>query len=138
MKNTTLDNPDITCKDERILDVDRVVKEVKQSEEWEAVRMSILSRGFELGKAEGRKVGEAEGRAEGRAEGKIEGRLEGQIAARGDMILELLEEYGSIPETVRNRIRNEKDMEILKVWSKIAAKSVSVDDFIKRIGEESC
>ncbi|MCD8221544.1 MAG: hypothetical protein LUD07_05020 [Clostridiales bacterium] len=142
MKNTTLDNPDITCRDERILDVDRVVQEVKQSEEWEAVRMSILSRGFELGKAEGRKVGEAEGRAkgrvEGKAEGKIEGRLEGQIAAHGDMILELLEEYGSIPDTVRNRIRNEKDLEILKVWSKTAAKSVSVDDFIKRIGEESC
>ena len=32
MKDTTLDNPNITVKDERILDLDRIVEEVKQSE----------------------------------------------------------------------------------------------------------
>lgn len=33
MKNTTLDNPDIKVKDKRIERLDRIVKEVKQSEE---------------------------------------------------------------------------------------------------------
>ncbi|MDE6607837.1 MAG: hypothetical protein K2K54_08800 [Lachnospiraceae bacterium] len=34
MKNTTLDNPDIVVKDERIVELDRIVSEVKQTEEW--------------------------------------------------------------------------------------------------------
>lgn len=34
MKHTTLDNKDVTVKDKRILDLDRIVGEVKQSEEW--------------------------------------------------------------------------------------------------------
>ena len=52
MKNTTLDNPNITVKDERILDLNRIVGEVRQSEEWEAVKMNILEIGIEKGKAE--------------------------------------------------------------------------------------
>lgn len=59
MKNTTLNNPDIVVKDERILDLDRIVKEVKQSEEWEAVRMNIL----EIGLAQGIEQGIERGRA---------------------------------------------------------------------------
>lgn len=53
MKNTTLDNPDILIKDKRIKKLDRIVKEVKQSEEWEAVRMNILEIGMEKGKLKG-------------------------------------------------------------------------------------
>lgn len=49
MKNTDLNNPDIIIKDERILDLDRIVEEVKQSEEWEAVSMSILDIGLAKG-----------------------------------------------------------------------------------------
>ena len=49
MKNTTLNNPDIIVKDKRILDLDRIVEEVKQSEEWEAVKMNLLEIGIEKG-----------------------------------------------------------------------------------------
>ena len=52
MKNTTLDNPNVTVKDERILDLDRIVEEVKQSEEWEDVEMNIYGTGKEMGAAE--------------------------------------------------------------------------------------
>ncbi len=38
MKCTTLDNENVTEKDERILDLDKIVREVKQSEEWEACK----------------------------------------------------------------------------------------------------
>lgn len=40
-------------KDRRILKLDSIVKEVKQSEEWEAVKMNILEIGIEQGKIEG-------------------------------------------------------------------------------------
>ncbi len=53
MKYTTLDNPDILVKDERILDLDRIVSEVKQSEEWEAVKMNILEIGLQQGIEQG-------------------------------------------------------------------------------------
>ena len=49
MKNSRLDNPEVQTKDPRILKLAEVVGEVKQSEEWEAVRMSILSIGIERG-----------------------------------------------------------------------------------------
>ena len=49
MKQTSIDNPEIQVKDERIVTLDAVVQEVKQSEEWEAVKMSILSIGIEKG-----------------------------------------------------------------------------------------
>ncbi len=49
MKNTTLENPDIVIQDERILNLDRIVEEVKQSEEWEAVKMNLLEIGIEKG-----------------------------------------------------------------------------------------
>lgn len=53
MKKTQLDNPEITVRDERIQKLDKVVREVEQSEEWEDVKMSILSVGIEKGRAEG-------------------------------------------------------------------------------------
>ena len=53
MKQTSIDNPEIQVKDERIVALDAVVQEVKQSEEWEAVKMSILSIGIEKGQKEG-------------------------------------------------------------------------------------
>ena len=58
MKQTSIDNPEIQVKDERIVALDAVVQEVKQSEEWEAVKMSILSIGIEKGREEGIKTGE--------------------------------------------------------------------------------
>ena len=41
-KDTRLDNPEIIVKDERIVRLDEIIQEVKQSEEWEAVRMSLI------------------------------------------------------------------------------------------------
>ena len=58
MKHTTLNNENVTVKDKRILDLDAIVKEVKQSEEWEDVRMNIL----EIGMAKGKELGLEEGR----------------------------------------------------------------------------
>ena len=56
MRHTTLDNEDIAVKDKRILDLDRIVEEVKQSEEWEAVKMNI----YEIGEKRGIETGTAQ------------------------------------------------------------------------------
>ena len=49
MKDTRLDNPEIKVKDERLIELDKIVSEVKESEEWEAVEMNILEVGISNG-----------------------------------------------------------------------------------------
>jgi len=49
MKNTKLDNPEIQVKDGRIVELDKIVSEVKESEEWEEVQMNILEIGISKG-----------------------------------------------------------------------------------------
>ena len=53
MKHTTLRNPDVTVKDHRIMKLDEIVSEVKQSEEWEEAKVSIYKIGLENGREEG-------------------------------------------------------------------------------------
>ena len=57
IKNTTLDNLEIQVFDERILELDKIVTEVKESEEWEEVEMSIwdiaMEKGVEVGIQQG-------------------------------------------------------------------------------------
>ena len=53
MKETRIDNPEIIVKDSRILELDEIVTEVKESEEWEAVQMNmyeiLMEKGMEKG-----------------------------------------------------------------------------------------
>lgn len=53
IKTTELNNPDIIIKDKRIVALDSIVTEVRQSEEWEAVKMNILEIGIQHGISEG-------------------------------------------------------------------------------------
>ena len=64
-----------------------------------------------------------------RAEGRVEGRTESKI----EDIFELLEELSTIPDDLRSRIADEKDLEVLKKWFKLAAKSDSLDEFLERM-----
>ena len=121
MKHTTLENPEILVKDERIMQLNEIVTEVKQSEEWEAVKMSILSIGLERGE----KIGLEKGMARGLSCGKVQGKVQS--------ILELLEENGPVSEKTRNMILSETDMERLSKWLKAAARSGSEEDFLDRI-----
>ena len=58
MKETDIDNPEIIVKDERIVELDQIVREVKESEEWEAVKMNILEVGVKRGLEQGLEQGE--------------------------------------------------------------------------------
>lgn len=58
MKETRLENPEVIVKDSRIVELDDIVSEVKESEEWEAVKMNILEIGMEHGEKLGMEKGE--------------------------------------------------------------------------------
>ena len=75
----------------------------------------------------------AEGKAEGIAEGKAEGIAEGKTEAVLEMLLELMNDLGEIPDELRNRIASEKDLETLKKWHRLAARSESLDEFLKKM-----
>ena len=49
MKESRLDNPEILVKDKRLIELDEIVTEVKESEEWEGIRMNILDIGIQEG-----------------------------------------------------------------------------------------
>ena len=105
MKKSELDNPEILVRDERIMNLNRIV------EEWEDVRMSIYSVGVEDG---------------------IE---RGEHQATLEMILRLLKEKGRVSATLEKKIRDEADKEHLYCLVKLAAKAGSVKEFEKLMNE---
>lgn len=58
-------------------------------------------------------------------EGKAAGMLEGKAEA----IMELLKDFGAVPQTVKNRIYQESDIIMLGKWLKAAARASSVEEF---------
>ncbi len=66
-----------------------------------------------------------EERAEAKAEGKAEGKAES--------VLELLEEFGEVPEDLKVRIMQERNLEVLKRMMKAAVRAKSVEEFQKTI-----
>jgi len=68
-----------------------------------------------------------ENRADGWEEGRKTGHREGKISG----IIELLAEFGPIPDEVSLRIQSEKDLAVLSGWLKLAAKSDSSEEFVR-------
>lgn len=92
MRNTTLDNPDILVRDERILELDRIVGEVKQSEEWEAVKMNILEIGLQQGMERGLERGLQQGMEQGGIMAVIETCKELGVS-QGDTLIRLINKF---------------------------------------------
>lgn len=67
-------------------------------------------------------------REQGRAEGRIEGKAED--------IMELLEEIGTITEELEKRLREQKNLDVLRKWHKLAAHSSSIEEF-ERLSSEA-
>ena len=61
------------------------------------------------------------------------GKVEGNLQAKRDAVLELLEEYGNIPQSVHERVWAESDVDVLKRMHKAAAKSDSIEQFEEKI-----
>ena len=112
MKDSRLDNPNISIMDERILKLAEIVDEVKQSEEWEETKMSILSIGIE------------------------EGREEGERKSKIDDILNFLSDLGPVPEELKKKIFSQTDISTLSQWLKKAARSSSIEEFTENITKQ--
>ena len=69
-----------------------------------------------------------------REEGFEDGIVKGRIEEKAESILELLEDYGEIPERVRKLIMAQTDLGILRNWLKLAARVESIEDFEEKIG----
>jgi|GEM_PF-579262 len=106
---------DGTLKDQKIYDnrirvLDKIVKEVKESEEWERYRMNIWE--------------------QGKAAGISKGMSKGIIKGKSGSIFELLSDLGTINDDLHEKITNEQNLSQLSAWLKLAARSESIDDFV--------
>ena len=61
-----------------------------------------------------------------------EERAEGRVESKAEAVLEILEDLGEIPEYVREKIMNEKDLQTLTRWLKLAAKAGSFEEFLNK------
>ena len=97
-----------------------ILREFLLQNRKEAVEMSIFEYDeeavFEIVRKDEYEKGLQEGLEKGIEKGIEEGREEGFSAGKADAILELLEDIGTIPEEIRKKIRNEKDIKILNGW----------------------
>lgn len=58
---------------------------------------------------------------------------EGKAEGKAEDIIELLEEYGEVPEDLRTKILGQNDLAVLEVWFKLAIKVSGVQEFIEKI-----
>ena len=114
-----------------------ILREFLLQNRKEAVEMSIFEYDeeavFEIVRKDEYEKGLQEGLEKGIEKGIEEGREEGFSAGKADAILELLEDIGTIPEEIRERIHNEKDSKVLNGWLKQAAKAESIDEFVSKM-----
>ena len=96
---------------------------------FEVLRAMTLDMTFERREKYIREEEYAEGHAEGRAEGLTDGAINNMHAC----IQELLSELGTIPDTLLNRINDERNMERLRIMFRLSAKATSISDFEKNI-----
>ena len=75
-----------------------------------------------------------EGMCRALEEWKVDCKAEGKIEAKAEDIIELLEDYGEIPQKLRDRIHEEKKLDVLKQWLKLAAKAASLEEFVGKMG----
>ena len=57
----------------------------------------------------------------------------GRLEERCQVIIELLEGLGEVPENLLTKIQQEKNLNTLKYWCKLAAKCNVIDEFISKM-----
>ena len=63
-------------------------------------------------------------------------KAEGKAEDRAEAVIELLEDIGMPSEMLKNYIMEQKDLGILKVWFKAAARADSIEEFEQAVGIE--
>ena len=110
-----------------------ILREFLLQNRKEAVEMSIFEYDEEAVFEIVRKDEYEKGLQEGIEKGQKVGHQEGIIAGKAEDILELLEDIGTIPNELRERISNEKDIVKLNQWLKQAAKAESIEEFMSKM-----
>lgn len=105
---------------------DALADYVNEPELWK-MKQEVESEKGRINMCEGLRELMADSKAEGRAEGKAEGVAEGMAEA----VLSLLDEKGTVPEDVRTALLEETDLEKLKEFNRLAARSGSVEEFVR-------
>ena len=103
--------------DERLKRLHESIREIKASADMEVEYMKMEER---------ERIIRDEGVEFGKQIGIINGKIES--------VLELLEDKGEVPEKVKTEIFAETDLEVLKKWLHLAAKSETIEEFCKEIG----
>ncbi len=106
--------------DQSIIQLHERVTELKKRRKLEARFMT----GEELMMQRERK-----GRQAGLAEGKAKGFTEG----KANSILELLEDCGTVPESLKTKLYEQKDADILTRWLKLSARVTTVEQFTEQM-----
>ena len=102
--------------DERLKRLHESIREIKASADMEVEYMKMEER---------ERIIRDEGVEFGKQIGIINGKIES--------VLELLEDKGEVPEKVKTEIFAETDLEVLKKWLRLAAKSETIEEFCKAI-----
>lgn len=120
MKETRMDNPGIIVQDVRLRKLDSIVSEVKQSEEWEAVQMSIWKTAMEQGIQEGIQQGRQRGMEQGIQQGMQQGiqalteTCQDFGVSKEDTIKKLAEKFLLEPD--------EAEAQVEKYWDRVPEK----------------
>lgn len=72
---------------------------------------------------------------DGREEGMAEGIKKGTLKGKAEIVLDFLSEYGEVPADLKEEILSQADLDELTRWAKLAVKSGSLEEFIKRYKE---
>lgn len=57
---------------------------------------------------------------------------DGEQKGKAEFVLDLLEDYGTVPDSIKEAILNQTDVAVLKKWHKLAAHVESIDEFIRQ------
>lgn len=99
--------------------VEKIHNKVKQLKEWRELEASYMY--FEELLEERQKDGKAEGMAEGKAEAKQEA------------LLLILSQKGNVSSKLKECIQNQRELEVLDSWMKLALQAESVQGFEEQI-----
>ena len=109
------------------------LKQVKKEVEKEgAYDMCEAIEGiYQDGKREGKREGQQIGHRQGRREGRREGRQIGQREERKNMLLMILGKMGEVSGELEKKIKQEKDMGVLEMWSHQALDAKNMEEFLQ-------
>ena len=58
---------------------------------------------------------------------------EGVVTGKAQSVMELLEDLGTVPDEIKEKILSERNSEILSRWHKAAAKTDTMEEFLAKM-----